>query len=370
MQYRFLEMWWKQVPAAAVVLALLLAARLCPAQVKSDEEVLFFPTFAHLSEDGAEWLVPIHGWIFEPETNSFLRRAALRELRIRLELDPDADETKIFESRVRWLLVDNERDKLVSVLIGGKPYPVGVSREDGQFLETLRFPVDEARPLAPEGRIEFRAILPEGDERTFAGSVRLVEPEGLSVISDIDDTVKITEVTDKTKLIRNTFFREFAAVDGMAPLYRKWAAQGAVFHFVSSSPWQLFEPLRDLMQESGFPEAAWHLKPFRVKDVSARSLFADPTEYKLSTIEPILVAFPRRRFILVGDSGEKDPEIYGELARRHPEQIEAIYIRDVTGEGREAERYGNAMHEVPGEKWRVFREAEELPGLRREPIDG
>ena len=366
MRHRFLEMQWMRFQAAAVVIAVLLAARLCPAQVKSDEEIVFFPTYAHLSEGGSEWLVPIHGWIFEPETNSFLRRAALNELRDRLELDPEAEETKIFESRVRWLLVDNERDKVVSVTIGDKSHPLGASGEDGRFMKTLRFPVDEIRRLAPEGRIEFRAVLPEGDERTFAGSVWLVEPEGLSVISDIDDTVKITEVTDKTKLIRNTFFREFAAVDGMAPLYRKWAAQGAVFHFVSSSPWQLYEPLRELMNESGFPEAAWHLKPFRVKDVSARSLFADPTEYKLTTIEKVLKAFPQRWFILVGDSGEKDPEIYGELARRHPEQIEAIYIRDVTGEGREAERCENAMHGVPGGKWRVFTEAGELPGPERE----
>jgi hypothetical protein len=362
MRRSLLEICWNRAPVAAVVAGVLLAVRVCPAQVRSDEEIVFFPTFAHLSEDGTEWLVPIHGWIFEPETNSFLRRTALNELRDRLELDPEAEETKIFESRVRWLLVDNERDKIVSVKIGGKRYPLGVSGEDGRFMETLHFPVDDARKLAPEGRIEFRAILPEGDEREFAGSVRLVEPEGLSVISDIDDTVKVTEVTDKSKLIRNTFFREFAAVDGMAPLYRKWAEQGAVFHFVSSSPWQLFEPLRELMNESGFPEAAWHLKPFRVKDVSAKSLFADPTEYKLSTIEPILKAFPKRRFLLVGDSGEKDPEIYGELARQHPEQIEAIYIRDVTGETREAERYGNAFRDVPGEKWRVFGEPKELPG--------
>lgn len=68
----------------------------------------------------------------------------------------------------------------------------------------------------------------------------------------------------------------------------------------------------------------------------------------------------------MGDSGEKDPEIYGELARRHPEQIEAIYIRDVTGEGPEAERYGEAFRDVPEGKWRVFKEAGELPGRDRE----
>jgi len=366
MQPNVFEVCWNRVRGATLIAAVLLTARLCPAQVKSDEELLFFPTYGHLSEDGSEWLVPIHGWIFEPETNSFLRRTALNELRSRLALDPEAASTKIFETRVRWLLVDNESDKLVSVTIGEKPYPLGVSGEDGRLLETVHLTVDEVRALATEGRIEFRAVLREGDDRKFGGSVRLVEPEGLSVISDIDDTIKVSEVTDKTKLIQNTLFREFVPVDGMAALYRKWAAQGVVFHFVSASPWQFFVPLRDMLQAAEFPEASWHLKPFRIKELSSKTLSADPTEYKLATIGEILKAFPKRRFVLVGDSGEKDPEVYGELARQHPEQIQAIFIRNVTGETRDAERFGKALHDVPEEKWRLFEGPEELPALEVE----
>ena len=58
-------------------------------------------------------------------------------------------------------------------------------------------------------------------------------------------------------------------------------------------------------------------------------LFADPLEYKLKQIEPILKMFPKRKFILIGDSGVKDPEVYKELFTRYPDQIEKFWIRDV-----------------------------------------
>ena len=89
-------------------------------------------------------------------------------------------------------------------------------------------------------------------------------------------------------------------------------------------------------------------------------MFADPVKYKLSVIEPLLKQFPRRKFILIGDSGERDPEIYGELARKYPNQIERIYIHDVTGEPAIAPRYADALREVPRVKWQSFLQPGEI----------
>ncbi|NDF00400.1 MAG: DUF2183 domain-containing protein [Verrucomicrobia bacterium] len=102
------------------------------------------------------------------------------------------------------------------------------------------------------------------------------------------------------------------------------------------------------------------MKQFRVKDGSFLALFESPEKYKLSVIEPMLRQFPQRRFILVGDSGERDPEAYGVLARKHPEQIQRILIRNVTGEGPTAPRYQAALKDVPAEKWRIFEMPEEI----------
>lgn len=71
--------------------------------------------------------------------------------------------------------------------------------------------------------------------------------------------------------------------------------------------------------------------------------------------------FPRRCFVLVGDSAEQDPEIYGELARANPERIAAIFIRDVTGEPVDAPRYAQALRGLPAGRSTLFTDPDGLP---------
>ena len=80
---------------------------------------------------------------------------------------------------------------------------------------------------------------------------------------------------------------------------------------------------------------------------------------KTATISAILDQFPDREFVLVGDSGEKDPEAYGNIARKYPQQIIRIFIRIVTSEDFE-ERASLAFRNVPSTKWKFFKDATEL----------
>src|SRR5262245_66166839 len=92
----------------ALVTALFLTIATAPpvlAQVRKDEEILFFPAAARLSDDGKDWLVPIHGWIYEPERNSFARRTLIQQLAKQLELTDKT--TPQFTEPARWLLADN-----------------------------------------------------------------------------------------------------------------------------------------------------------------------------------------------------------------------------------------------------------------------
>jgi phosphatidate phosphatase APP1 len=179
-------------------------------------------------------------------------------------------------------------------------------------------------------------------------------------VSDIDDTVKESHVTDRGELLANTFLREFRAVAGMAETYRTWAAREAVFHYVSASPYQLHEPLTRFLDSAGFPTGSMDMKRFRWKDSSVANLFASSPEIKRPAIEALLTAFPRRKFALVGDSGEEDPELYADLARNHPEQVVRVLIRDVAGDGLRSTRFAEAFRGLPRERWVVFREAAEL----------
>ncbi|MHB1034245.1 MAG: phosphatidate phosphatase App1 family protein [Pirellulales bacterium] len=332
--------------------------------IKSDEAVLFFPTFARLDKDGTTWVVPIHGWIFEPELNSIRRAASLGLLRRILGLEKEQAETELFKSRARAFLVDNERGKVVSIRLGQKTYALNKSEANGHFEGTLRLPDREAKRLlkaqADKGAwLSFQAVTNADDPRRFAGRVQLVPAAGLSVISDIDDTIKISQVGDRSALMANTFVRTFEHVPGMAELYRGWAAEGARFHYVSASPWQLYEPLSDFRRAAAFPEGTFHLTLFRWKDSTAKSVFASPDDIKRKAIEPILDAFPTRRFIFVGDSGQRDPELYAEFARKRPEQIAGIYIRDAGGDTTPA-RFDRAFQGLPRSLWNVFRQPAEV----------
>src|SRR4029079_7565684 len=99
----------------------------------------------------------------------------------------------------------------------------------------------QAGPTAGGGT--FRAALPRGDHREFTGQAQIVEDEGLSIVSDIDDTIKITEVRDTELMLKNTFLLPYRPVDGMAELYAKWAReQKAAFHYLTESPLELHGP--------------------------------------------------------------------------------------------------------------------------------
>jgi phosphatidate phosphatase APP1 len=188
----------------------------------------------------------------------------------------------------------------------------------------------------------------------------MVGPRGPSVICDIDDTIKDSQVSDKRALLRNTFLNEFRTVRGMPELYRRFAAEGAAFHFVSSSPWQLYPPLEAFSHAAGFPEASLELRRVHLKGLGALELVSDPMKTKSPAIESLLAAYPSRRFCLIGDSGEEDPEVYGESARRHPEQVACIFIRNVTHDTGDAARYRAAFRGVDPGRWHLFTEPEQL----------
>lgn len=328
--------------------------------IKPDEQVLFFPTVGRWDCGQQQWKIPIHGWIFEPEKDSFSRRIAKRKLRSVLGLDPQQPETALFERRVHWFLVDNERGKRITIRIAGRPVRLEGSHADGHFEEIVFLPSDALRDHARDGCLPFSAVTRPTDARQFTGVVHLCESTGVSVVSDIDDTIKVSEARDRERLLRRTFLEPFQEVEGMAEKYRQFAAAGARFHYVSACPWQFHQPLATFLKQKNFPKGSFHQKRFRVMDVSISKLFEDPVRYKQAVIDKLFTDFPQRKFFLIGDSGQKDPEVYGILARRYPRQIERIMIRDITQQPRQHSRYQTAFREVAPDKWFLFRHAEQL----------
>lgn len=330
--------------------------------LKSDEEIIFFPTAASFDETTSQWQLPINGWIFERETNSLWRRGAVKMLMEALEIDSPPGDEALFKKRAWLFLADSEGGKDITVRIGLAEYPLPASGANGRIKDSVSIPIKERKEWGEGKWISYSALVPEEDGRRFEGRVQLVGPEGISVISDIDDTIKESNVLDKKELLANTFFRKFRPVSGMSKAYRRWAQEGAVFHYLSSSPWQLYPSLREFMAREGFPAGSFHLQDFRLKDRSFFNLFRSPEESKIARIEEIIRLYPRRSFILVGDSGEKDPEVYGTVARRYPGRISAVFIRRVQGGDNSSERFDKAFEGLPEWLWTLFDAGDELYG--------
>lgn len=345
---------------AGAALCLALAARAQPSEVKLDEEIVFFSSLGRPVEQGKAWEIQVHGCIYEPEK----RRLAVGLLRTALKLDGvklSAAQRALFAERARLFMVDHERGRTIVVRVAGRDFRLPESRADGQFFGRLR--LDASGIPEHAENLPIKAVLRAGDTRQFDGRVELWRTNGITVISDIDDTIKITNVGDHSAMLRNTFLEPFQVVPQMAGAYRAWAARSsAQFCYVSASPWQLFLPLSEFLSSNGFPVGAFCLRNFRWKDESFFHLFQDPGKFKLAVLEPLLQNCPERRFVLVGDSGEKDAETYIELSRKFPRQISRICIRDVTGETIEAKRYRSLLKGQPPELLVVFKDPAELAG--------
>ncbi|KAK6209726.1 hypothetical protein QIS74_11310 [Colletotrichum tabaci] len=160
--------------------------------------------------------------------------------------------------------------------------------------------------------------------------VKIIEPKGVSLISDIDDTIKRSNISGGAKeIFRNTFIRELKdlTVDGVREWYNELHKMGVSMHYCSNSPWQLFPVLASYFMIAGLPPGSLHLKQY---SGMLQGIFEPVAERKKSTLTRLMHDFPERRFLLVGDSGEADLEVYTELVEAHPGRIIAIFIRDVT----------------------------------------
>ena len=222
---------------------------------------------------------------------------------------------------------DELRDASVTVKVLGKSYPVRADHE-GLFRLDLPGPLP-AGSHDVDARVEHKP-----GYRTEAGRL-LIFPRkpGVAVISDIDDTILQTGVADKAALIRKVLTsnaHDLRTFPQAPALYRVWAQRGYPIVFVSGSPKNLYSRLTRFLSLRGFPTAALLLKHLGLEK-GTDSLF-ETHRYKLRRIREVRELLPGYRLLLVGDSGEKDPETYAEVCRQDAKAVLAVMIHRVTKE--------------------------------------
>ncbi len=346
----------------------------------ADKQVTCYPTYGFKDSDGT-WKLSMRVLVYESR--------ALESVLERL-LEPGAVElaeqfshhgidrgiaSKIFKERIAYFLREGvEKKEVVFKFHDGtntNSYTVDglTTGKDGLITADITLDPRKASWLAGEGdqSLTYQASV-SGGGPVGEGRVQLLGAEGVSVISDIDDTIKITEIPAGSEVVAlNTFFRPFASVeqpDNMLSMY-----QGAIrtpgdftlnpgvsFHYVSGGPWQLYWPLAAfLIDQSHFPAGSFHLrtvdlghsaigqwkdfvalveKAFNLAQPQPDQIQQNDTyKHKIDVIQKLMTALPGRKFLMFGDSGEFDPEVYEAILSqpKFSQMVKETTIREMKG---------------------------------------
>lgn len=140
------------------------------------------------------------------------------------------------------------------------------------------------------------------------------------LVSDFDDTLKISHTTNRIRTVfRGLFARQ--AYAGMAELYQEWSG-GNPFVILSSSPRLIGGKIGRFLDRHGFPpREIWLRDWLRQKDIR---------RYKIESLRR-LEAREEPGFIFIGDDAEYDPEVFAAFRERNPDRTLAIYIRRMRG---------------------------------------
>jgi len=230
---------------------------------------------------------------------------------------------------LRALRVEEEKRIPLRVTLAGGTWTIR-SDADGYF--TLR---GNTPPHAHPGWNPVLVEAADGTARTET-ELLIVPPEDtLGIISDFDDTVIVSEVGDRSRLLKHSLLENHLQrrpVAGMAVFYRGILArnplpEAAPVIYLTATPRQLQPGIRAFLARNGFPPGPIVAK--KVSDGAGGDPLLDQEGYKIEHIERILEDLPAVRFVLVGDDGEHDPETYRTIRSNHPSRIEAIFIRRV-----------------------------------------
>ncbi len=260
-------------------------------------------------------------------------------------LDPSASAWDNLVQMYHVLESDEVPQAELRVSVGGEAVEVTADREgyasatiDGTF-----------EPGCHEVTWEVRAPLVDGQARTrFFGEVYIPRPEArFVVVSDVDDTVMHTEATSLLRIAVNTLLhnaQDRVAFPGVAAFYRALAA-GAdptvphemqnPFFYLTSSMWNVYDLIRLFFEVNRVPPG-----PILMRDLGLSRrhwLMSSHEDHKLSRLRELVAMYPTLPFVLIGDTGQRDAEIYARICREHPAQIRAVYLRDVSPAARDAE---------------------------------
>ncbi|CAF3430405.1 unnamed protein product [Rotaria sp. Silwood2] len=305
----------------------------------------------------ADWNLHNQGWYYEENPiQAFLMEKSL-ELIVQKDLD---------RNRVKMFTAEGKEKK--DLCIDGLSRSMCAKTDDeGRLKNTFKMTNQEIELFRQtgggNGKVVFQASVRNKNVKG-TGEIFLCDDHGVTFISDIDDTIKITEVTSSTQTLINTFSGDFKAVEGMSEIYCHWQQEyNATFAYLTASSDQLYPFLREFFDREGFPTGSAHMRHFTWLDSNYITFFMSSSymKKKTETLEMFLQNTRDRTFVLLGDVFQKDPDIYAGVYAQYPDRIAKIFIRkydnDVVGQ----ERLETVFKDIPRHKWATFEKGSDLP---------
>jgi phosphatidate phosphatase APP1 len=307
-----------KLSAAAALFALSASAAPLLGGIDLLDSVLLFDAPAFQTPSSDAWSASQRAFVFLRQPSLAPLTAAFSALLESMGIEV-GDQLSTLEERLRLFAAIGLRSQEVAVTAGDCPggaTTVGETDRSGMLEGTI--PVCSAVGRGEEQ--EVKAVLGPLDNRDFSARLFPSPRTGFAVLSDVDDTIKLSQVLDTAETLKKTFLEQPQAIAGMSQLYRALdAALGgdgaSLFVYLTGSPFQLQPMLKTFIGTAGFPEGPLLLKNLTLTDVSSLVEFAkgDGTEaYKKAQIEKIHGWYPGKKWLAIGDSTQKDPEVYAD----------------------------------------------------------
>lgn len=295
------------------------------------------------------WLAPLHVALYGGYGNGRDVLVRGRVLEEHPGAEPDAGDPRLSNLRRSWDQFESDEVPGVQLRLelGGTLSEV-TSDEDGFFLAHVRLKAPARAGWLPVKAQVTQVPYPTDTLPSAEGAVLIPgERARFGVISDIDDTILRTHVSNKAKMLYVTLLGNALTrrtFEGTRDLYRGLARAGAdaPFFYVSQSVWNIYPLLEQFIREQQLPRGPLLLRQGR--------LLRDPrtVPHKPAAIAHLLDTYPQLPFLLIGDSGQRDLDIYLDVARQYPGRIRGILIRNVSRARRAAALRQLAAQAPPG----------------------
>ncbi|CAM1509065.1 Fc.00g028040.m01.CDS01 [Cosmosporella sp. VM-42] len=201
----------------------------------------------------------------------------------------------------------------------------------------------------------------EGKNNSGNSTAYLVPPTGITILSDIDDILRITKIYEPKEGLLNTFARPFTPWMNMPEIYANWSASIPDFHFhyLTTTPEQVTRNYMDFIYKT-YPLGSFDTRPLNFSDLSAT------LSIRRFLLDKIFQTFPERKFVLVGDTTNSDVmKAYPALYKDYPGQVQCIFLRNTssTDSGDKFPYNTEGFKDIPQTHYMFFNVPDDLTNL-------